>query len=59
MTTILGILAALGLVGAFGAAWDHFGGRRNRRAVAPSPAAQAQAQGTLDYYEKVWDSTSQ
>lgn len=59
MTTSLGILAALGLVGALGAAWDRFGGRRHRRAVAPSPAAQTQARGTLDYYEKVWDSTSQ
>jgi hypothetical protein len=53
MTTILGILAVLGFISALGAAWDLLG------KLAPSDADRTRAQGTVDYYAKVWDSTSQ
>jgi hypothetical protein len=58
MTTILGILTALGFVGVLGAVWERVGKRR-RRTLAASDAEQMRAKGTLDYYEKVWDSGDQ
>ena len=58
MTTILGILAVLGFISALGAAWDLLGKRR-RRPLTPSDADRTRAQATVDYYAKVWDSTSQ
>ena len=56
MTTTLSILAVLGFVSALGAAWDRFG-KRPRRRLGASDAEQRQANRTLDYYAKVWDST--
>jgi hypothetical protein len=57
MTPILSILAVLVLIGALGAVWDRLGKRRRRRPT-PGNADQSRAQGTLDYYAKVWDSSS-
>lgn len=58
MTAILSILGVLGFIGALGAAWDLVHKRRHRP-LAPSDADRTRATGTLDYYAKVWDSSSQ
>ena len=57
-TTILSILAVLGVISALGAVWARLGKHRHRR-LAPSDADQTRAQQTLDYYAKVRDSTVQ
>ena len=58
MTTILSILAVLGVISALGAVWDRLRKRRHRR-LAPSDADRTRAQGILDYYAKVRHSTVQ
>jgi hypothetical protein len=58
MTAILSFLGVLGIIGALGAVWDLVHKRRHRT-LAPSDADQTRAEGTLDYYAKVWDSSSQ
>lgn len=58
MTAILSILGVLGFIGALGAVWDLVHKRRHRP-LAPSDADRTRATETLDYYAKVWDSSSQ
>jgi hypothetical protein len=58
MTIALSVLVVLGATSAAGAVWDRLRKRRHRVAT-PSSAQQARAQQTLEYYEKVWDSTAQ
>jgi hypothetical protein len=58
MATVIGILAFLSAIGALGAVWDLLK-RRRHRPLVPSEADRKRAQGTLDYYEKVRDSSVQ
>jgi len=58
MTAILSILGVLGFIGALGAVWDLVHKHRHRP-LAPSDAERTRATGTLDYYTKVWDSSSE
>ena len=58
MTVALSVLAVLGLVGALGGAWDRLRRRRDQPLIF-SDADRRRAQATLDYHEKVWDSTVQ
>ncbi len=58
MATILGIVAALGLVSALGAVWDRLR-KRGGRTLAGRDAERVRAQGMLDYYANVRDSGQQ
>ena len=58
MTVILSVLGVLGLVGALGGIWDRLR-RRRYHPLTSGEADRARAQGTVDYYAKVWDSTAQ
>lgn len=58
MTVLLVVLAFLAAISAAGAVWDRLGKRRRRR-LSPSDAERRGAQGTLDYYAEVWDSSNQ
>jgi hypothetical protein len=57
MVILLGILVVLGVTSAIGAVWDRLH-RHSHIPVAPSAGERARAQQTVDYYAKVWDSTS-